>query len=149
MKSFPSVLSTSQFELYNTPHCASLGRKLAHLAELCMNNSFKCHADSQKVGIFLWRQHLIGFSQTTQNTSLCEFHGAVSIKRFCTIKELMNWKPKHMVAPSTYFLPRLKDGDGEEWRMGLLNWDQKLESVRSEGTGRSSRKSIQLPFGSL
>lgn len=55
-----------------------------------MNNSFKCHADSQKVGIFLWRECLIRFFQTTQNTALYEFYGVVSLKRFCTIKDLMN-----------------------------------------------------------
>lgn len=32
--------------------------------------------------------------------------------------------------------------------MKLLNWGQKLESVRSEGIGGSSRNRIQL-FGSL
>lgn len=44
-----------------------------------------------------------------------------------------------MVFPSTYFFPRMK----------LLNWGQKLEFVRSEGIGRSSRNRIQLLFGSL
>lgn len=137
MKYFPSVLSTFQFGLYNTPHCASLGRKRAHLAELCMNNSFKCHADSQKVGIFLWRQHLIGFSQTTQNISLSEFHGVVSLKRFCTIKELMNWKPKHMVVPSTYLLPRLKNGDeaaelgSETWICQIWRQRQKFKKINA------------------
>lgn len=111
LKSFPSVLSTFQFQFYNTPHCANLGRKLAHLAEPCMNNSFKCHADSQKVGIFLWRKCLIRFFRTTQNIALYEFYQVLSLKRFCTIKDLMNWNPKHMVVPSTYFFPRLNYGD--------------------------------------
>lgn len=55
-----------------------------------MNNSFKCHADSQKVEILLWRKCLIRFFQTTQNIALYEFYGVVSLKRFCTIKDLMN-----------------------------------------------------------
>lgn len=33
--------------------------------------------------------------------------------------------------------------------MKLLNWGQKLESVRSEGISRSSRNRMQLLFGSL
>ena len=71
LKSSPSApLYTYQFQFYNTPCCASLGRKLAHLAESCMNNSFKCHADSQKPELLLWRKCLIGFFQTIQNIVL-------------------------------------------------------------------------------
>lgn len=76
-----------------------------------MNNSFKCHADSRKVGIFLWRKCLIRVFQTTQNMALYEFYRVVSLKRFCIIKCLMNRKPKHMVVPSTYLFPRSKYGD--------------------------------------